>query len=660
MLASRFVTGDRVSVDWGARGGWRSGRVTAATSELDGVRLHVEYEEPLPRGGWSCRHEQSKTVMRLLAEEVESCELRELHLTCVLSHQRLTQPAKGIGCKHLPLCNYEELLEMSGRECPVFGCGETLRRRSIAIDAVLRAQLLEVPASISSVRIGPDNKVHMQSSGSRGARRQPDPVVHDVDADDQLPILDADELVVVVGTAAEAEEALSEWKLAGLCGTPGCYKHDFHDGVCTPDEVSGSRKRRVRSSSQTSSGQGSSAPRQCIAPAAAIVQIDEVAAQAVEARGEGPQPITAAAAAAAKGLELVASSSNETGFKGVRKDKGKFAARIRENGTQRRLGTFATPEAAALCYARHAGAERTAAEAAEERGEGLQPFTADKARAAAAAEGLELVPSSNNETGFRDVRKDKGKFAARIWENGTQRRLGTFATPEEAALCYARHAGAERAAKEAAEARSEGLQPFTADEARAAAAAEGLELVPSSSNETGFKCVRKDKGKYSAQIKENGKVRHLGNFATPEEAALSYARHVGVDRAAAEAAEANSERLQPLTTDEAMAAAAAVRAAAAAEGLELVPSSSNQTGFRGVCKNHGYHGKYKAELKSSGKRYYLGMFATPEEAALRYARHVGAERAAAEAAEARVEGPQPLTADEARAAEGLELVPDSQ
>jgi len=577
MLASRFVTGDRVSVDWGARGGWRSGRVTAATSELDGVRLHVEYEEPLPRGGWSCRHEQSKTVMRLLAEEVESCELRELHLTCVLSHQRLTQPAKGMGCKHLPLCNYEELLEMSGRECPVFGCGETLRRRSIAIDAELRAQLLEVPASISSVRIGPDNKVHMQSSGSRGARRQPDPVVHDVDADDQLPILDADELVVVVGTAAEAEEALSEWKLAGLCGTPGCYKHDFHDGVCTPDEVSGSRKRRVRSSSQRSSGQGSSAPRQCIAPAAAIVQIDEVAAQAVEARGEGPQPITAAAAAAAEGLELVASSSNETGFKGVR--------------------------------------------------------------------------------------KDKGKFAARIWENGTQRRLGTFATPEAAALCYARHAGAERAAKEAAEARSEGLQPFTADDARAAAAAEGLELVPSSSNETGFKCVRKDKGKYSAQIKENGKVRHLGNFATPEEAALSYARHVGVDRAAAEAAEANSERLQPLTADEAMAAAAAVRAAAAAEGLELVPSSSNQTGFRGVCKNHGYHGKYKAELKSSGKRYYLGMFATPEEAALRYARHVGAERAAAEAAElaeARFKGPQPLTADEARAAEGLELVPDSQ
>ena len=244
---------------------------------------------------------------------------------------------------------------MSGRECPVFGCGETLRRRGIAIDAELRAQLLEVPASISSVRIGPDNKVHMQSSGSRGARCQPDPVVHDVDADEQLPILYAEELVVVVGTAAEAEEALSEWKLAGLCGTPGCYKPDFHDGVCTPDEVSGSRKRRVRSSSQRSSGQGSSAPRQCIASAAAIVQINEVAAQAVEARGEVPQPITAAAAAAAEGLELVPSSSSETGFRGVNKNLGKYAARIKKNGKHRYLGTVATPEEAALCYARHVG-----------------------------------------------------------------------------------------------------------------------------------------------------------------------------------------------------------------------------------------------------------------------------------------------------------------
>ena len=62
---------------------------------------------------------------------------------------------------------------------------------------------------------------------------------------------------------------------------------------------------------------------------------------------------------------------------------------------------------------------------------------------------------------------------------------------EEAALCYARRARAERAAAEAAGAEVAVPQPLTSDEARAAAAAEGLELVPSSRSETGFKGVYK-------------------------------------------------------------------------------------------------------------------------------------------------------------------------
>jgi hypothetical protein len=207
------------------------------------------------------------------------------------------------------------------------------------------------------------------------------------------------------------------------------------------------------------------------------------------------------------------------------------------------------------------------------------------------------------------------------------------------------------------------------DEVRAAATAEGLELVPSSSNETGFKCVAKQVsgGKYVAQINKshkNGKQRYLGRFATPEEAALCYARHIGAERAAAEAAEARAAEPEPLTADEARAAAAAVRAAAAAEGLELVPSSSNETGFKGAHKRGG---KYEACIREDGKQRdgkqrYLGRFATPEEAALCYARHIGAERAAAEAAEARGEGLEPLKADEARAAaaaKGLELVSSS-
>jgi hypothetical protein len=50
--------------------------------------------------------------------------------------------------------------------------------------------------------------------------------------------------------------------------------------------------------------------------------------------------------------------------------------------------------------------------------------------------------------------------------------------------------------------------------------------VLSAKSKTGFKGVSKDGGKYEAKITENGTSRHLGNFATPEEAALCYARHV--------------------------------------------------------------------------------------------------------------------------------------
>jgi hypothetical protein len=82
-----------------------------------------------------------------------------------------------------------------------------------------------------------------------------------------------------------------------------------------------------------------------------------------------------------------------------------------------------------------------------------------------------------------------------------------------------------------------GPQPLTAHEAREAAAAAGLELVLSSSSQSGFKGVYRHDGKYEAVMRVNGEKRYLGRFATPEEAALSYARHIGGGRAAAEPGE---------------------------------------------------------------------------------------------------------------------------
>jgi superfamily II DNA or RNA helicase len=257
--------------------------------------------------------------------------------------------------------------------------------------------------------------------------------------------------------------------------------------------------------------------------------------------------------------------------------------------------------------------------------------TADEIRAAAAELGLELVPSSKSETGFKNVIMKGGRYLTQIYEDGRNRDLGRFSTPEEAAFRYAEHIGAERAAEEAAEARGRGKTTAadkakaTADEIRAAAAELGLELVPSSKSETGFKNVTMQGGRYMTKISENGRERFLGRFSTPEEAAFRYAEHIGAERAAKEAAEARGEGK---TT-----AAEEAKAAAAKLGLELVPSSKSETGFKNVVMNRG---KYVTQISENGRNRILGRFSTPEEAAFRYAEHIGAERAAEEAAEAAV------------------------
>ena len=166
----------------------------------------------------------------------------------------------------------------------------------------------------------------------------------------------------------------------------------------------------------------------------------------------------------------------------------------------------------------------------------LKPLTADEAKAAAVAEGLELVPSSQNTTGFKNVTKRWSKYRTMVVENGKELLLGTFETAEEAALIYARHIGAERAATEAAKEAAKAAA-LTADKAKAAAVAEELQLVPSLRSSTGFKNVTKCRSKYKVEVSENGRLRYLGTFKTAEEAALIYARHIGAERAAAEAAE---------------------------------------------------------------------------------------------------------------------------
>ena len=44
-------------------------------------------------------------------------------------------------------------------------------------------------------------------------------------------------------------------------------------------------------------------------------------------------------------------------------------------------------------------------------------------------------------------------------------------------------------------------------------------------NTTGFKGVYRERGRLKAQAREGRKLIRLGNFGTPEAAALAYARH---------------------------------------------------------------------------------------------------------------------------------------
>ena len=293
------------------------------------------------------------------------------------------------------------------------------------------------------------------------------------------------------------------------------------------------------------------------------------------------------------------------------------------------------------------------------------PLTAKEAVRQAEAEGLTLLRSDNS-TGFKGVgfsssRKSK-PYQAQMKRGGKSVSFGSYATAEEAALCYARSLPAQAAA-----AAPPAPPPLTAEEALRQAQAEGLTLLRSD-NSTGYKGVAfnsNTKGKpYQAKVRRGGKTVHLGYFTTAEEAALSIAR-----TPEARAAAAAPPEPPPMTAEEALPQAQAAAAPpepppmtaeealrqAEAEGLTLLKSESSCTGYKGVAFLSGARSKpYQAQMKRGGKSVSFGSYATAEEAALCYAR-TPEGRAAAAAPPA----PPPLTAEEAlrqAEAEGLTLL----
>ena len=91
---------------------------------------------------------------------------------------------------------------------------------------------------------------------------------------------------------------------------------------------------------------------------------------------------------------------------------------------------------------------------------------------------------------------------------------------------------------------------------------------------------------------------------------------------------------------------------AQAEGLTLLRSESNTSGYKGVYFRSGHKSKpYQAQMKRGGKNVTLGCFATAEEAALVFARDAAAHTVA----------PQPpASSSRKRKVESEEQPPDVQ
>eukprot|EP00964_Phaeocystis_antarctica_P108084 scaffold72730_cov58-Phaeocystis_antarctica.AAC.3 len=157
------------------------------------------------------------------------------------------------------------------------------------------------------------------------------------------------------------------------------------------------------------------------------------------------------AQAQAEGLTLRV-AENKAGYFGVSHQPGKprpYQARVRRGGKDVHLGSFATAEEAALCFARSPEGQAVVAE----RAAAAPPLTSEEARQQAQAEGLTLL-RAENKTGYFGVSLNSPghpkPYQARVSRGGTVVSLDSFATAEEAALCVARSPEGREAARTAA------------------------------------------------------------------------------------------------------------------------------------------------------------------------------------------------------------------
>ena len=195
-------------------------------------------------------------------------------------------------------------------------------------------------------------------------------------------------------------------------------------------------------------------------------------------------------------------SKDDVKYQGVTKRGEKFGAQIKIDGKRHYHGTFDTPKEAAQAY------DRAAIQAG---------------RPTSKLNFLDQVPKnykpkkkkllSTNTTGFRGVYKMRDRFQARIYFGGKLQNIGTFGTAKEAAEAY------DQAALQAKFPRSE--LNFS-DTPKEEVSRIKKRRIGNYKNKTGFNGVCKVGEKFKAQIQIDGKVKGLGYFAKPRDAAMAY------------------------------------------------------------------------------------------------------------------------------------------
>jgi hypothetical protein len=254
-------------------------------------------------------------------------------------------------------------------------------------------------------------------------------------------------------------------------------------------------------------------------------------------------------------------------------------------------------------------------------------MTHEQAQAIAESEGLKLMMSNANSTGYLYVHPSGSHFHATVYRDGKKHPLdGSWCSAAEAALAVARELGPQGI--EMSLARNAPEPPsMSIEEVKAAVEAEGLTLIADDSP-TGFLGVGPmlrptAKKKFRADIGPHDDKKYLGTFATAEEAALAYARALGPEGVKTYLETVQSEA-PPMTKEQ-------VLAAVASEGLALVRSRC-KSGYKNVTKAGSAAKPFKMTMRHKHTHFHLGVYATLEEAALAYARAVGPEQSREEAA----------------------------